>query len=110
TLRQIHFAPGKATILGDSFSLLAEIVDAIVKAGIRAIRIEGHTDNRGERKKNLLLSEQRAKAVATYLGRAGIYPGRLEAVGFGDSRPIAPNLTARGRELNRRVELIIVER
>ena len=110
TLRQIHFAPGKATILGDSFSLLAEIVDAIVKAGIRAIRIEGHTDNRGDRKKNLLLSEQRAKAVATYLQKAGIYPGRLEAVGFGDGRPIAPNLTARGRELNRRVELIIVER
>jgi outer membrane protein OmpA-like peptidoglycan-associated protein len=110
TLRQIHFAPGKATILADSYPLLAEIVDSIVKAGIKLIRIEGHTDNHGDRKRNLQLSDQRAKAVATYLGRAGIDPGRLEAAGFGDSRPIAPNLTARGRELNRRVELIIVER
>jgi len=110
TLRQIHFGSGKATILADSYPLLAQIVDAIVKAGIKAIRVEGHTDNKGDRKKNLLLSEQRAKSVASYLEKAGIYSGRLEAVGFGDSRPIAPNLTARGRELNRRVELHIVER
>ena len=110
TLQQIHFESGKATVLTDSFSLLAQVVDAIVSDGFKRIRIEGHTDNRGNGKSNLRLSEQRARAVAQYLERSGIERERLETVGFGDSRPIAPNLTAHGRELNRRVELVIVER
>jgi OOP family OmpA-OmpF porin len=109
TLQKIHFAPGRATILADSFPLLAQLVDAIVKNGIKRIRIEGHTDNRGSRKTNLELSSQRARAVANYLEQSGIRRGRIETSGFGDSRPIAPNLTGRGRELNRRVELIIIE-
>ena len=110
TLQQIHFETGKATVLADSFSLLAQVVDAIVSDGLRRIRIEGHTDNRGNPKSNLRLSEQRARAVAQYLERSGIERERLQTVGLGDSRPIAPNLTAHGRELNRRVELVIVER
>ncbi len=110
TLQQIHFASGKANVLADSFSLLAQVVDAIVSDGFKRIRIEGHTDNRGNRKNNLRLSEQRARAVAQYLERSGIERQRLETVGLGDSRPIAPNLTAHGRELNRRVELVIVDR
>ena len=110
TLQQIHFAPGKATLFADSFSLLAQVVDAIVGSGLRRVRIEGHTDNQGNRNANLRLSEQRARAVAQYLEQAGIDRERIEAVGFGDSRPIAPNLTARGRELNRRVELVILDR
>lgn len=110
TLQQIHFESGKATVLTDSFSLLAQVVDAIVSDGFKRIRIEGHTDNRGNPKSNLRLSEQRARAVAQYLERSGIEHERLETVGLGDSRPIAPNLTAHGRELNRRVELVIVDR
>ncbi len=109
-VRQIHFAAGKATILADSFALLTQVVDAIVSEGIKRIRIEGHTDNRGNPKVNLRLSEQRARAVARYLEQAGIDRERLEPAGFGDRRPVAPNLTARGRELNRRVELVIVDR
>ena len=110
TLQQIHFESGKATVLTDSFSLLAQVVDAIVSDGLKQIRIEGHTDNRGNPKSNLRLSEQRARAVAQYLERSGVEHDRLQTVGFGDSRPIAPNLTAHGRELNRRVELVIVDR
>jgi outer membrane protein OmpA-like peptidoglycan-associated protein len=108
--QQIHFAPGKASILADSYPLLAQLVDVIVKSGVKRLRIEGHTDNRGNRKVNRELSSQRARAVAEYLEQAGIDWARLETVGYGDSRPIAPNLTARGRELNRRVDLIIVEK
>jgi outer membrane protein OmpA-like peptidoglycan-associated protein len=109
-LQQVHFAPGKSTILADSSPLLAQVVDAIINSGITRLRIEGHTDNRGNPKFNMQLSGRRARAVAEYLERAGIERNRLETTGFGDSRPIAPNLTARGRELNRRVELIILER
>ncbi len=109
-LQQVHFATGKATILADSFPLLAQVVDAIVKNDLKRVRIEGHTDNKGQKAKNQQLSEDRAKSVADYLSMSGIDKARLETAGFGDSRPVAPNLTARGRELNRRVEFLIIER
>ncbi len=109
-LQQVHFASGKATILADSFPLLAQVVDAIVKSDIKRVKVEGHTDNKGAKAKNQELSEQRAKAVGDHLAQSGIDPSRIETAGFGDSRPVAPNLTARGRELNRRVEFVILER
>ncbi len=109
-LQQVHFLTGKATIMADSNSLLAQVVDAIVKNGIKRVKVEGHTDNRGDKAFNQKLSEDRAKAVADYLISQGVEASRLESQGFGDSKPVAPNLTARGRELNRRVEFIILER
>ena len=109
-LQQVHFEFGKATILADSFSLLQQVVDAIVTNNVKRIRVEGHTDNKGDKVKNQKLSEDRAKSVADFLIAQGIDKSRLESVGFGDTRPVAPNLTARGRELNRRVEFIISER
>lgn len=109
-LQQVHFASGKATILADSTSLLQQVVDAIVTNNIKRIRIEGHTDNRGGKAKNQRLSEQRAAAVADFLVTQGIDRSRIESVGYGDTRPVAPNLTARGREMNRRVEFVIIER
>ncbi|MGI5864905.1 MAG: OmpA family protein [Myxococcales bacterium] len=108
--QQVHFATGKAKILGDSYQLLDQVVDAIVRSNIKKIRVEGHTDNRGSKAKNLKLSKERAEAVVEYLLKAGIDASRLVAEGHGDARPIAPNLTARGRGLNRRVEFFIVER
>ncbi len=107
-LQPVHFALAKADILADSFPLLNQVVDAIVRHDIKKIRIEGHTDDRGGIDYNQRLSDARAKSVAAYLTRAGIDPARLEAVGFGLSRPIASNLTTAGREQNRRVEFKIV--
>ncbi len=107
-LQQIHFAERKATILPDSNGLLNQVVDAIVQYNVKRLRIEGHTDNRGDKRVNLKLSQNRAKAVAEYLQKSGIEASRLETAGFGDSKPAAPNFTARGRELNRRVEFIIL--
>ena len=109
-LQQVHFAEGKALLLPDSQPLLAQVVDAIVRGGFKRVRVEGHTDNQGDKEANLALSKERAKAVAEALVRAGLEPGRVESEGYGDTRPIAPNLTPRGRELNRRVELVILER
>jgi outer membrane protein OmpA-like peptidoglycan-associated protein len=109
-LQQVSFAEGKALILPDSQPLLAQVMDAIVRGGFKRVRVEGHTDNQGEKEANLALSKARAQAVAEALVRAGLEPGQVESEGYGDTRPIAPNLTPRGRELNRRVELVILER
>jgi OmpA-OmpF porin, OOP family len=109
-LVQVHFAPGKATILADSYPLLDEVVDAVVRFGIKRVRVEGYTDSSGSRSANLRLSQTRAEAVTEYLEKKGLSPKRLEAKGYGDARPIAPNLTARGRELNRRVEIVVLEK
>ncbi len=102
--KQIHFANNKATILPDSNAILAQVVDALVKHHVEKIRIEGHTDNVGSKTHNLALSQERANAVMQYLIDAGVPADKLDAVGYGDAKPVAPNLTARGRALNRRVE------
>jgi OOP family OmpA-OmpF porin len=109
-LQQIHFGATKPEILADSYPVLAQVVDVIVRNGIKRVRIEGHTDNQGDPAANLKISKDRAQAVAAFLTKAGIDASRLEVEGYGDTRPIAPNLTPRGRELNRRVELTILER
>jgi outer membrane protein OmpA-like peptidoglycan-associated protein len=108
--QQVHFETAKATILGDSFALLDQVIDAIVRSGARKVRIEGHTDNHGAKDANLRLSQDRAKEVLRYLVSRGVDRTRVDAEGYGDSKPIAPNLTARGREKNRRVDFVIVER
>ncbi|WP_224360402.1 OmpA family protein [Hyalangium versicolor] len=108
--QQIQFGAGKAVILAESQPLISQVVDTLVRGGIKRVRIEGHTDNQGDPAVNLQLSKDRAQAVAAALTKAGIDASRLEVAGFGDTRPIAPNLTPRGRELNRRVELLILEK
>lgn len=109
-LQQVRFATGKSTILPESFNLLQQVVDAIIKNNVKRVKVEGHTDNRGAKAANQTLSEDRARSVMEYLVVQGIDKVRLESVGYGDSKPIAPNLTARGRELNRRVEFIVLEK
>jgi outer membrane protein OmpA-like peptidoglycan-associated protein len=109
-LQQVHFATGKAIIMGDSFSLLDQVVDAIVRHNLKRVRVEGHTDNQGGAEYNLRLSAARSKAVIEYLAHAGIDSSRLESAGYGLARPLALNLTSKGRALNRRVEFMILER
>jgi outer membrane protein OmpA-like peptidoglycan-associated protein/tetratricopeptide (TPR) repeat protein len=68
------------------------------------IEISGHTDNRGSVEVNQWVSDLRAKAVFGYLVEKGIEPGRMRAVGYGLSRPVASNATEEGRKRNRRTE------
>lgn len=105
---KIRFATGKDTILFDSYPLLDEIAQAIKDNPKMQVSIEGHTDSQGSDEFNMKLSQKRADAVRDYLIARGIEPDRLKAVGFGETRPIAPNDTEEGREKNRRVEFNII--
>jgi len=72
--------------------------------------IEGHTDNVGSDKSNLALSQRRANAVRDYIIKNfKIDRKRLAAKGYGESKPIADNATAEGREQNRRIEAVFEE-
>lgn len=97
-------APRKA-----STSDLALLVDMLVRDETLRLRLEGHTDNReAPAPARQALSEARAKAIADLLVKAGVSPSRIDASGLGDTRPKAPNLIPRGRELNRRVDILLV--
>jgi OmpA-OmpF porin, OOP family len=105
-LHGINFDTGKATITTDSAATLQQIADLLSRNPGWNLRIEGHTDDVGEAKDNLVLSRKRAEAVRDWLvANAKIAAARLDAKGFGDTKPLAPNATDEGRAQNRRVEL-----
>jgi len=102
--RQVHFQTGSAEILPDSNTLLEDVADVIRRnPSIASVEIQGHTDNQGTPESNMTLSQQRAEAVRDRLVQLGVPADKLTARGFGQTRPIRPNLTAAGRAANRRV-------
>jgi outer membrane protein OmpA-like peptidoglycan-associated protein len=102
----IRFATGKAEILPESRPIVGEIVTLLKQRSGLRVGVEGHTDNTGTAAGNKTLSDARARAVAAAIAAAGIDPGRLDPVGFGQERPIADNRTEDGRAKNRRVEIV----
>lgn len=107
-LRQkIHFATAKTRILPISYPLLNEVARVLHDYSRMWVRIEGHTDSRGSTEYNRRLSDGRANAVRAYLIEHGIAAERLEAIGYGEDRPIADNRTHAGRAANRRDEFVI---
>jgi len=109
-LQPVFFATNRDRILAPSVRVLTAVVSALrAQPQIRRIGVEGHTDNVGSDEDNLSLSQRRAQAVATWLTQHGIDAGRVEARGFGASRPIVPNDVASGRAANRRVEFHILD-
>ena len=108
---KVYFDTGKATIKPVSFPLLDDVAEALKQhAEVKQVRIEGHTDSTGSAKLNTSLSKKRAQAVRAYLVDKGVEASRLEAAGFGPSKPVGDNKTAEGREQNRRVEFIVTAR
>ncbi len=108
--RKIHFASGKTNLRADAHQILDGVIEVLVNhPEIKKLRIGGHTDSVGSRRLNQRLSQGRAESVMNYLTSQGIPPDKLEAKGYGEAKPIAPNSTRRGREQNRRVEFTIVE-
>jgi outer membrane protein OmpA-like peptidoglycan-associated protein len=86
-------------------------IDGIIKQfpGLK-VQIEGHTDNKGKAKSNLVLSQKRAQAVVAWLkGHLQTPADRMVAKGFGDTQPIADNKTDEGRAKNRRVDFSVIK-
>jgi outer membrane protein OmpA-like peptidoglycan-associated protein len=103
-LEGIQFDTGKATIRPESLPRFNNVLEYMQHKKSARIEISGHTDNVGNPRANKLLSEKRAKACRDYLISKGIDGSRIEAVGYGDERPIASNDNDAGRQENRRIE------
>ncbi len=106
-MKGIQFQTGKDVILKKSYGVLDDVVKVLKDNPDYNIEINGHTDNVGNEKSNLTLSEKRANAVKRYLEKSGIDGNRMKAQGFGDTKPIDTNSTAKGRANNRRVEFVV---
>lgn len=108
-MEPVFFAVGSDRILSQSFEMLDEIAGLLQhREELGRIAIEGHTDDRGRDDRNLELSQRRAEAVRRYLVQRGVPEARLEAHGYGETRPLAGNRSARDRARNRRVEFNIL--
>jgi outer membrane protein OmpA-like peptidoglycan-associated protein len=107
--KPVFFASKKDRILAKSNPVLQAVADALqATEAIRKISIEGHTDGQGTPAYNLDLSRRRAESVKAWLIAHGVAAERIEASGFGDTKPLTTNKTAAGRAANRRVEFVIV--
>lgn len=108
---RVNFNVDKAQIRKEDVAELQKAVAFVKKYSGHKISIEGHTDSTGSEKYNQALSEKRAEAVKKYLLDNGATDGdKIKSVGFGESKPIADNKTAKGRFENRRVEILIFSR
>lgn len=102
-LRNIFFDFDSDKLRPDSYPELERLADFLEANPTLKVRIEGHTDAKGDDAYNQQLSERRARRVADYLMFLGIPEARVFYIGFGEGQPIAPNETEAGRATNRRV-------
>ncbi len=110
-LEGVTFKSGKATLESNAKKILKGVAKKLVSDEAYKdlnIVIQGHTDNKGKAKKNLKLSENRAKAVMKMLTKYGVKKDRIKAIGLGSTCPVDDNSTADGREMNRRIEMHFV--
>lgn len=107
-MRNLHFATNKTRILSSSEEALEALFGYLERNPEIRIKIMGHTDNVGKDAANQRLSEGRAEAVREDLIKRGINETRIEAEGYGETRPIDTNDTEEGRQNNRRVEVEVL--
>jgi outer membrane protein OmpA-like peptidoglycan-associated protein len=108
-INNIFFEQSTAKVLKQSNHQLQKLSWLLIQSPNLVIRIEGHTDNVGDRHLLMQLSEDRAKAIKAYLiQRKGISPDRIEVQGYGDTRPLNGNNSESERRQNRRVEIAVV--
>jgi outer membrane protein OmpA-like peptidoglycan-associated protein len=106
-LKQVNFASGRSDLPAAALPLLAKVSEVAKDLSASQITVQGHTDSVGTAEANKAISEQRAKAVATYFKSNGFSDIKVESEGFGFERPIATNKSKDGRAQNRRVDIII---
>jgi outer membrane protein OmpA-like peptidoglycan-associated protein len=104
----LSFPPGEAKIQSQAFDLLAKLAEAIRVFPQSTLTVEGHTDSFGSDAANLVLSQKRADAVKDYLvANMRLDPATVQAVGYGETRPVANNETKEGRAKNRRIDVLV---
>jgi hypothetical protein len=106
-MRNIFFDFDKASLRPESNLELDRLRKVMLDYPNMKIEISGHTDNKGSADYNRKLSQSRAKSVLDYLVKKGISPDRMTFAGYGFDRPLSPNETEEGRQLNRRTEFEI---
>jgi outer membrane protein OmpA-like peptidoglycan-associated protein len=109
SMSDILFETNKANLTADLKTSLAKIAGILIVFKNSHVIVEGHTDNTGTEEYNQKLSEARAENVMNFLIEQGVAADRLNAVGYGLTKPIADNETKEGRQKNRRVDLIVQE-
>lgn len=108
-LDDLDFATGSGKLNGGTYVSLEQLAGYLGDNPKVVIALVGHTDSVGTLDRNIALSKRRAKTVRTYLiDTYGVAPDRIQAEGMGYLSPVASNLTAEGREANRRVEAILL--
>jgi OOP family OmpA-OmpF porin len=108
TLADRDFAADGFALVPDAEQGLARIVRLLQEDPARVARIDGHSDDMGDRSRSLAFSGRRAEVVRGELTRRGIDPRRVAVRAVGDSSPVASNETPLGRERNRRVEVFVL--
>ncbi|WP_149141355.1 OmpA family protein [Gemmobacter caeruleus] len=108
--QDVLFATDSFSVRPDQQYNLQAIAQNLGRYPNSRVEIVGHTDSDGDAAYNQTLSERRAYAVRDVIASYGVQPGRLSAYGRGESQPVASNLTAQGKQQNRRVEIIIIPR
>ena len=109
TLDDVLFEVDSANLRPQALQNLAPLAAFLRDHPERNILIEGHTDNTGTDEYNLQLSRARAESVQAFLMRQSVPPTRMAVTGYGESYPIASNDNATGRQLNRRVEIVVLD-
>ncbi len=108
-LKNIYFEVSKSDLLSASFAELNKLVTMMEDNPMMEIRLEGHTDIVGDPEANLELSQDRVDACQVYLVKKGIASGRIQHIGYGDTRPIVKKGTDEERKVNRRVEFVVLK-
>jgi outer membrane protein OmpA-like peptidoglycan-associated protein len=106
-MSDVLFDTGKADLKPGARERLAKVAGILLAHPGLNLEIEGHTDSVGGEEFNQRLSERRAASVRDYLVQMGVDMNAITARGFGKNQPVASNTTATGRQLNRRVELVV---
>ncbi len=107
----VFFDTARASIQAKSFGLLDEVAALLVAhPELTKLRVEGHTDSRGNADYNKNLSQQRAESVVTYLIGKGVAQSRLTATGYGEEKPLDGRNISEAHERNRRVDFFVVDR
>lgn len=113
-LTNIYFEFAKADLRSNSFAFLDSLAAFMNRYPTMVIEISGHTDDVGSDEKNQLLSEQRAASVVAYLESKGVAADRMQSIGYGETKPIAPNKKPNGKDdpegraKNRRIEFKVL--